>query len=508
MVTASRLVTFLNAALQGLDKSVRVLSAGGDLRSVLSPDLKGARTAAKQAAVDHARKAWVKVAMLGAVGLSLRALYQDDPEYQEINDRLRATHWIFRHEGSWVFIPKPFELATLSNILERGFEGAVLNDPTAGERLLSDFRHTIAPPFEIPALSVPFNLAKNRDYLGRPIVPDHLKGTVEPEQQFNSYTSDLGKLIGRTFNLSPAQVDYVITGLGGSLGRYVQQASNLVGETVTGRPRTAAGPEDMFLARRFVREISRGSTSQGEFWDQVSRDGGKLTRAEGTLRSFLREAQDDEAAAYLNGLDPEARAYVVAKVFSSDGESIIHPLVRTQNAVAAVGDFRGMVRDGSLRDSTGQVIPLSPQDRRAIDSASADFAMAEMRNALIASGVRGWAQREPINPAADLARIQRTSPAAYEQLLAQLQLNKGITAAHPETQQRANTMWDRLRPVLRSPQSPDVVIAALRQKRFQSSDRPARYREAQRRAGEAYAPAPRPTGLLGTPPRFRGLLAQ
>src|SRR5690606_15894967 len=76
MVTASRLVTFLNAALQGLDKSARVLSGGGDLKAVLTPDLSGARTPAKQAAVDHARKAWAKVAMLGAVGLGLRMLYQ------------------------------------------------------------------------------------------------------------------------------------------------------------------------------------------------------------------------------------------------------------------------------------------------------------------------------------------------------------------------------------------------------------------------------------------------
>lgn len=497
MVTASRLVTFMNAALQGLDKTTRVLTAGGDLKSVLLPDLSGTRPAAKQKAATHARKAWAKVAMLGAVGLGLRMLYADDPEYQEINDRLRATHWVFRSGGSWVFIPKPFELATLSNILERAFEGTVLNDPTAGERLLSDFRHTIAPPSEIPALSVPFNLAKNRDYLGRPIVPDHLQGTVDPELQFNSFTSDLAKLIGRTFNLSPAQVDYVITGLGGSIGRYVQQGSNIIGEAVTGRPRTASGPEDTFLARRFVRQIDRGAESQAQFWDLVSRDGGEMTRAEGSFRALLRDAKDSEAAAYLNSLPPQQRAYVVAKVFSSDGESIVHPLVRTQNAVSVIGDFRRALRSGDLRDDAGQVIDLTPQQRRTIDNALADFAMAEMRNALISTGVRGWNQKQAMDPADALRRIGATDPDVFGQLSVQLQLGKAVTAAHPDVQRQMDALWQQARPALEMTGEPSRIIEALRAKRTQSSSRTDRYAEAQRRAGGAY----QANALTGPPPR-------
>lgn len=490
MLTASRVVTFLNAAVQGLDKSGRVLSAGGNLRALLTPLSKEARTPAEKRALAHAYKAWAKLSVLGALGLGLRMLYADDPEYQEINDRLRATHWVAKIGGQWVFVPKPFELATLSNIFERTYEGAVLKDPTAGERLISDFSHTIAPPHEIPALSIPFQIGANRDHLGRPIVPDHLRGTVEPSQQFNAFTSDLGKLIGRTFNVSPAVVDHIITGYGGSLGRYVLQGSNLAGETITGRPRTAAGPEDMFLARRFVRSINRGSTSQAEFWDQVSQDGGEMTRAEGTFRQMMRDGRDDEASAYLNRLPETQRAYVLAKVFAGDGESIVHPLVRAQKAVGALGDFRTDAREGTLRGQDGQVIPLSPQDRRHLDDAVAELAQAEMRNALISTGVRGWEQKQPIDGAAIGERLRRISPAAFAELQTRLYLETAPTAIWPEATATLNTLWGAMRPNLSRQMPADRLVPAIRQRRLQNGDTAARYQEGQRIIGGAYAPQP------------------
>lgn len=488
MLSASRVVTFLNAALQGLDKTTRVLTAGGNLHRVLMPLTKEARTPAEKAALQHAYKAWAKVSALGALGLGLRMLYADDPEYQEIGDQLRATNWVFKAGGHWVFVPKPFELATISNILERGFEGTVLKDPTAGRRLLSDLQHTIAPPHEIPALSVPFAIGANRDHLGRPIVTDHLRGAVDPQLQFNAYTSDLGKLIGKVFKVSPAVVDYVVTGYGGSLGRYALQAGNLVGEAVTGRPRTESGPEDMFLARRFVRDITRGSTSQAEFWKQVSRDGGKLTTAEGSFRALVKDGRDAESVAYLNRLTPNARAFVTLKVFGGDGESLIHPLVRAQKALSVISDFRTDARDGELRDGTGAVIPLSPHDRRIIDDALSSFAQAEMRNALVASQTRGWAQKGTMDGSVATDRIGRVSPAALAELTARLELGKAPTVLSPKSNRALDAAWAQIQPGLARPVDAARFVGAVRAKRGESGDRLSRYQEAQRVAGGAYAP--------------------
>lgn len=508
MISASRIVTFLNAQVQGMDKTARVLSAGGNLKRVLMPLTQEARTPSEQRALGHAYKAWAKLAALGALGLGLRMLYADEPEYQEIGDQLRATNWVFRAGGQWVFIPKPFELATVSNILERAYEGTVLKDPTAGERLMSDFRNTIAPPHEIPALSIPFQIGANRDHLGRPIVPDHLRGTVDPELQFNAFTSDLGKLIGKTFDVSPAVVDHVITGYGGTLGRYVLQGSNIVGEAVTGRPRTEAGPEDWFLSRRFIRDISRGSTSQAEFWDQVSRDGGEMVRAEGSFRSLMRDGKDAEASAYLNRLPAPERAYVVAKVFAPEGQSIVHPLVRVQKAVGILSDLRSDVREGTMRDGQGAIIPLSPQQRRAIDGALSDFALAEMRNALISTGIKGWEQREPMDGLAVAERIRSASPDAYEQVWTRLMIEKAPTAITPEITRQLDATWQQWRPNLSARMDEAAAIPMLRDERARSGDRGSRYQEAQRRAGGAYAPGMMTGGRQSQAPAGQGLMTR
>ena len=336
--------------------------------------------------------------------------------------------------------------------------------------------------------------------------------------QFNSYTSDLGKLIGRTFKVSPAVVDYVVTGLGGSLGRYVLQGSNLIGEAVTGRPRTAAGPEDMFLARRFVRSISRGSESQAEFWDQVSKDGGDLTQAEGSFRALMRDAKDEEAAAYLNRMAPEARSFVLLKTLGPEGGAMIHPLVRAQKAMAVYSDFRTDIREGELRDRTGAVVPLTPEDRRQLDRAMGDLALADMRSALIEAGVRGWAQKEAINPQPIIARLERTNPEALRQLRNRLQLAKAPSDLSPETVAPLRALWTQLRPVVSAPRDPAQLVPMIRQRRFENGDTAARYQEAQRLMGGAYAPAhapsprapaaPRRVGLLGSQTERRGLLAQ
>lgn len=449
MLSAVRLVTFLNASLQSLDKSVRVLSASGNLHNALRPLFGGeAHTPAEKRALAHATKAWAKVSMLGVMGLGLRMMYADDPEYEEIGDQLRATHWVAKVGGEWLFVPKPFELATLSNIFERAYEAGALNDPTAPERLLSDFGHTIAPPHEIPAVSVPFAIAKNRDYQGRPVVPDHLRGTVDPALQFNSYTSQLGRKIGEALKVSPAVVDYVITGVGGSLGRYALQGANYAYETATGAPRSASGPEDTFLVRGFVKNPARGSTSQAAFWDRVSRDGGEYTRAEGTFRAYMKAGDDAKATDYLNGLEPAARAYVQAKVFSFAGTSRFHPMVRAQEVVSTIGDVRQEARDNALKRANGQPIDLSPQQMRQVDDALTDLAMAEMRDALVLVGEKGWAHKAPIPRDKAIEQLMRASPEVASALAERYGL------ANIPTPQVAGRFWSLQRGGLEAEQDP------------------------------------------------------
>ncbi|MDP3176142.1 MAG: LPD38 domain-containing protein [Phenylobacterium sp.] len=483
MLSAVRTVTFLNASLQSIDKAIRVGTGGGNLHRVLAPLGKNApKTDTERRAFAHAYKQWVRISALAVLGGSLAVMYADDPEYQEINQKLRATHWWFKAFDHWIAIPKPFELAEPSNIVERAYEAAALKDPNAPKNMLSDFMQVIAPPHEIPAVSVPYNIARNRDYQGRPIVPDHLRGTVNPEYQFNSYTSEIGKLIGRVLKVSPAVVDYVITGFGGSLGRYAQQGTNLALEKIEGKPGTKAGPEDAFLSRAFVRDVSRGSASQEEFWNLVAKSEGDYTEAVGTFRLLMKAGDHAKATAFLNSLPAPSRAYVQAEALGPGQLAKLHPIQRAREAVGLIGDLRRENREGALAKVSGAPIALTPSQRREVDDALAQLAMTEMRNALVQTGVRGWAQKRTMNREDSLDRLAAVSPDLPRMVSARMNLARVAT---PDASERD---WKRRGPELGAKADPERVSRRITARSLKTTDRYEKIQAARR----INAPGPPP----------------
>lgn len=490
MLAARRVVTFLNAGLQGLDKMRRVLTADGDWLALAQPWSKVLTGRDRKAAV-HAYKALGMMLGLGMLGAQLAAIYKDDPEYQEISDYLRATHWLFKAPGGeWVSVPKPFELAVFSNIAERAVESQ--DDPTAWGRMVKGLGEIMVPPHEIPAVAVPYQIAKNRDYNGRPIIPDHLRGTVEPDMQFTSYTSELAKFIGRHINVAPAVVDHVITGIGGTAGRYVTQATDAA---VFGKsPQAEMGPEDQVLVRRFVRDENRGATSQAKFWDLVSKDGGDLTKAEGSFRALMKTADDKAALAYLNKLPPEARAYVLSQVFTQGGSSKLHPMTRAQAELSVIAELRRDLKEPTLRGYRGDPLPLTPAVRRKADDALAALATADMRAALIASGVKGWTQKAPLSRDAAIGELSAAQPALAEELAARLALDK---VPPPEA---SEAFWRTAGPAYARSADPGSLEAIMSAKRATSGDLLSKLRERNRQAEPS-------RGLLAQPKRS-GLLAR
>lgn len=484
MLAAVRLVTFLNSTIQGMDKDARVITASGldrpslaGLRRVLAPIGKAApKTAAEKRALAHAYKAMLRISMITAFGAGLITLYAYDPEFQEFDDRERALHWFFRVNGQWWKIPKPFELAVPSNIMERMVEARMGDDPTAYDRMFSDLRYTILPPHGVPILSVPIEIMRNRDAFGRPIVPDYKRGTVDPELQYNAYTSKLSRMLGAALKVSPAVLDHIATGFLGSLGRYALQGGDLAIEAGTDKPRKAVGPEDAFFIRRFAGAPERSSKSQARFYELVGQDGGEFTRAEGTFRTHMREANDAEATAYLNRLKPEVRAYVLAKVFSEDGSSKLHPMVRAQEAAKVFNDIRGELRDGTLTPlNSSQPLRLSPQDMKRADDALTELAMIEMRNALIAIGERGWEQKETVSRADPRAELEAVGlmPIVSGRLSMAKIVPAGATAQ----------AWERQRESLEEPMTQAELSQLMARKRLKSNDPEAKRREIVRQLG-------------------------
>lgn len=181
---------------------------------------------------------------------------------------------------------------------------------------------------------------------------------------------------------------------------------------------------------------------------------------------------------YLNGLRPEARAFVRSKVFSKDGSNKLHPLVRAQESVTVLSDIRRDIRDGKVATMRGTPIDLTPEQRRAADDALEDLANAEMRDALIVIGEKGWAQKELVKRADALNALRAVDPRLRNLVLAR-QAEEKIPSAKASAD-----AWGKARERLEAPADETQMARALSNKRLKSSDRTTKREEAVRLAGQ------------------------
>lgn len=449
METWRRLFVFMNSGIQGVDKLRRVLAREGAERHGLN----GVRA--------HAVKGHVLLVALGALGAMQAMSYRDDPEYQEINEYLRATHWAVKFNGEWVFIPKPFELAVYSNVMERALE----RDSKKFERMARGVGQIFIPPHSIPGLSVAMELGANRDSQGRPIVPDHLLGKVDPAQQFGPNTSRVAKDLGRILKVSPSQIDHVVGGFFGTLGRYGLKTSDRALDAVLGggKPRMAATLSDAPVTGSFVRDPARGSRSQAEFWRLLGQRDGELTMRLGTFKRLAGEGDPAKAVEYLAGLSPQERQWVVTQ-YVGGIVGKVHPLARAQQAGSVISDLRRDITAGNITELAGKRITLTPESRRAVDTALSHLAMANTRNAMIASRQPGFEGMRPIPQSEAMAELTRASPETARLLRARLALKKVPDEA------LSNRAWELLTPAINAVQG-EAMGRLIERDRLKSPDK-------------------------------------
>ena len=68
----------------------------------------------KHDAKDAIRLGGALIAFAGISALMMSA-YDDDKEFQQFNEELRATNWFFKFGDTWVVFPKPFQAAVGGN---------------------------------------------------------------------------------------------------------------------------------------------------------------------------------------------------------------------------------------------------------------------------------------------------------------------------------------------------------------------------------------------------------
>lgn len=251
-----RVVPFLNARLQGLDKLYR----SGAKPAVLTAFGKG---------TDSDRVAAARFSTVaGALALASIALYlanHDDEEYRKLEDWQKDSFWFFRVGDNAFFVPKPFEVGAISTLAERLTEQMV-DDKASGKLLRERLWAMVTQTFSFSPVPQAFQPAldvySNKDaFTGRPIespgmerVSPTLRAratTTAPAQLISEATS----VLGDNLTLSPLQADHLIRGYLGQVGAWGAGVLDTIWRTANGEDEPDKRLIEYQPFRRFYRDL-------------------------------------------------------------------------------------------------------------------------------------------------------------------------------------------------------------------------------------------------------------
>lgn len=460
MLLARRLITFLNANLQNMDKSLRV-ALGGEggaalLRKELAPwarrqlspaaaarlGIEGSQTslpmtAQEKAQLARAGRTLSKMMMLAIPSALLAALYWDDEEYQDFSPYLKGTRWMVKiAPGKWLSIPKPFQLASIATFVEYSIDAVLRGDPTAMQKFMQSQAGVIAPPYENPAIKQFYELATNTDmFSGRPIVTPSV--AARPNWlQYDEYTSELGKAIGRWTGASPMVVDHVITGSFATWGRGFLSASNLFNPS-----RPSQGLDDFAFTSYFVKDGSRSSTVRPAFLDLVGQQQGTLAGAYSGYRELMESGAEGQARELLDNFTEDQKVFALLYYHQKADAKKLHPLRNAYDIAQTISDLRkelvvNRVKQGGKDD--GEIITLSPTQQKILNDRLSDLQVRVQRNALVVTGQPGFANRKVLPTFPLVEEIKAIDP----RIAADLKLRMG---SRIYTTDAVAQMWPRVK---------------------------------------------------------------
>ena len=232
-----RIVPFLNARLQGLDKLYR----SGLKPSILTAMGKGTDTD-KQAAARFAM-------VTGALTLATMALYlvnADDDEYKKLPEWQKDTYWFIRIGDMKYFLPKPFEVGAIATIAERTLQQA-MDDKATGklfrermwDMLMQTFAFNPTPQMFQPLVDV----YSNKDaFTGRDIETAGMERMSAGLRSRDTTTAPATAIsaVSRVFGdesavaVSPVQADHLIKGYLGGTGVLIAGVIDTMYRAATG----------------------------------------------------------------------------------------------------------------------------------------------------------------------------------------------------------------------------------------------------------------------------------
>jgi hypothetical protein len=238
----AQVLPFFNARLQGVDRLIR--GAKRDQRRFM--------------------------AVAGTIAMASALLFLlngDDEDYQNLPDYVRDNFWTIKIAGTWLYIPKPFEIGAMASIVERGTELAL----SGGDYQAKDFARTLASILSsqlamnpVPQIARPvMESAFNYDLFRMGPIDSMGQQNLAAEDRFTSTTSAGAIAAGRAVGMSPQRMEHMVRGYFGWLGTQALNASDYMLRGAMDLPsnprRDLSSPNNIFVMGDFLKEA--GSTS-------------------------------------------------------------------------------------------------------------------------------------------------------------------------------------------------------------------------------------------------------
>lgn len=282
-----------------------------------NPSIQGASKMVRRFTETKGAKEWtelvIKAAALGVVPTLLNSLmYQDDKDYQMINQRDKDTNYLFKLDnGLFVKIPKGRVLSLFgmgSDALMRAARGETVDwagfiNTTASQTLPTDpiNNHILMQLYNAQLLN-PDDPGKT--WYGSPIEGMRLQNIQNPAMRYDEKTDRLSRWIGEKTGLSPKKINYVLDSYSGVLGDFAlplltpQAERNPFMNAFTIDPQLSNNLSERFYNESDRITAARQAQEGNDFNDITSR---YLSRQSGLVSDLYDQMRDIQSSTLPDG---------------------------------------------------------------------------------------------------------------------------------------------------------------------------------------------------------------
>jgi len=281
----STMVPFMNAQIQGLNVMYNAFTGKMPFNEKLK---------VKQKLIQRG------LMMMGFTML-YASMMSDDEAYQNANDDEKYGNWFipspFGEEP--IKVPIPFEMGLIFKAIPEALVNTMFGDEKARDTVSAIGKMAwnsipISGPQGIkPALEVAIN---HSFFTGREIESARLQ-RYEPGERYTERTSEIAKMIGGIFNISPTKIEYLVRGYTGSLPLAVASLANPVlrtseaGEQADSRGLLSS--ETPLIGSFFQAKDANGLVNK------AYKDMEEINQTKETYKKMAEEGREQEAEAYM-----------------------------------------------------------------------------------------------------------------------------------------------------------------------------------------------------------------